>query len=212
MAVVHHLLDRLAILLQTRLDRRGGADDPLHLAAALLAVLLEELQSGRHGVDDQRVDAVLFGDGEGLQDFLIGVVVPRQRIDVFQLAAVGEVGEQVAAEEDAADLHAADLAARQRALRPGRGGRPGLRDGGGCAPGGEERGAGGGEDGLFDEVAAVDGEWHGELLSAWTSVVHETSGAGRATGDSVAVIRAAASGKNRERRANAGAGFLARDV
>ncbi len=100
---------------------------------------------GGHGMDDQRVDAVLLGDREGLDDLLVGVVVARPRIDASHLAAVGEVGEQVAAEEDAADLHAADLATRQRALRPGRsgGGGFGLRDGHGCAVARDERGAGG---------------------------------------------------------------------
>ena len=118
-AVLDQALDVLAILGHVRLDRRGGADDPLNLAAALLAVAAQHRHGMLRVVHRDGIDPGRLGLRQRLHDLLVGVVVRGERIDVFQVAAVGVVGEQVAAQDQAAHLQLADLALGQGARRGG---------------------------------------------------------------------------------------------
>ena len=141
-----------AVLDHVRLDRRRGADDPLDLAAALLAVTAQHRDRMLRVVHRDGVDARRLGRRQRLHDLLVGVVVRRQRIDVFQVAAVGVVGEQIAAQDQPAHLQLADLALGQGLRRGGRsGGRFGL-----VLPARVQRQSqpGGRQEGFFDEGAA----------------------------------------------------------
>ena len=81
--------------------------DELHVPAALAVVPLDEVASGL----EDRVDAVLLGQREGLEDLLVGRVGAEEVVDVLQVAGVHVARDQVAAQQDPADLRLADRAA-----------------------------------------------------------------------------------------------------
>ena len=119
-AVLNQTLDVLAIFDHVRLNRRGGADDPLNLAPALLAVSAQDRNGMLGVVHGDCVDPALLGFRERLHDFLVGIVMRRERIDVLQVAAMRIVGEQVAAQDHAAHIQLADLPLGQGPRRSGR--------------------------------------------------------------------------------------------
>ena len=56
-------------------------------------------------MDDKRVDAVSFGQRHRLEDFFFGVIVRRQIINILQIPAVREMGQQIAAQQNPADFN-----------------------------------------------------------------------------------------------------------
>ena len=86
-------------------------------ASLLLAMLFQKVHDLAGRMDDQRVDALLLGQGQRLEDLFLGIVVGRQAANVPQLPAVSRVGKQVAAQQQTADLHFANLALGQTGLR-----------------------------------------------------------------------------------------------
>ena len=71
-------------------------------------------------VHRESIDPGLLGLRERLHDLLVGIVVRGEGIDVLQVAAVRVVGEQIAAQDQAAHLQLADLRLGQGARRGGR--------------------------------------------------------------------------------------------
>ena len=128
-AVLDQLLHMLPVPAMSGLDRGGGADDPLNLAAALLAVTAKDRHRVRRVVHRDGVDAVGLGQGQGLHDLLVRVVVRRQVIDVPQIAAVRKMGQEVAAQNQAADLEFANPGFGQRAGEAGAEGAAGVHPG-----------------------------------------------------------------------------------
>jgi len=113
-------------------------------------------------MDDEGVDAVGFSESHGLVDFWYGVVMGGEVIDVAQVAAVGVMGEQVAAEQDAADFQLADFSLGQGVFGVGLnfqvgGSRLRIRRGGGFGMGLIGQGAaGGGQERFFEKAATIE--------------------------------------------------------
>ena len=63
------------------------------------------------GIDQDRVDAALLGQGQGLEDLRLGVVRLEEFGDVDQIAAVRPAADEVAAHKSRLTGHVADLAA-----------------------------------------------------------------------------------------------------
>ena len=84
--------------------------DELHVAAVLAVVPLHEIAAGL----EDRVDPVLLRDRQRLEDLLVGGVGTEQAVDVLQVARVHVAADQVAPQQQAADLRRAERAARQR--------------------------------------------------------------------------------------------------
>jgi len=122
----------------------GAVRDPLNPAAALLPVGVDHAVGD--GIREDRVDAVLLGDFQGVEDPPIVVVGLDERVDVEQVAAVRPAADQVAAAEKPAHREVLDLAA-------GKLGRLGRGLGGARAEG--QRGAGRKRNRALQETAAV---------------------------------------------------------
>ena len=98
------------------------AGDELHVAAVLLVVAQDE---GGPALQD-RIDAVLLRELHGLEDLLLGHVGAEQGADVVQVPRVHAAGNQVASQQQTADLGLAQHPVRQgirRFCRCGRRGR-----------------------------------------------------------------------------------------
>jgi len=102
-AHVREFLDLLPIGFGFLVHLGGRTDNPLHFPPTFITVLFQDFHGGRHRVNHQRVDAVFFRHRHGFHNLFIRVVVGAQRIDILQIATVCKVGEQIAAQQNAAD-------------------------------------------------------------------------------------------------------------
>ncbi len=157
------------------------ADHRLDLAALLLAILLDHAEARR--VDLNHRHARSLGQAQGLENLGLRVIRAEEAGDVHQVAAVGPPADEVAAQDQAADLQAANLAAGKRlALVSGGCGRGGggrllVTRGAGYGGAAVERGAQnlllqaqersracGSREGRVDEVPSVSPCRHGKKL------------------------------------------------
>ena len=100
------VLQRLLVLSHLDLDVR----DELHVPAEFAVVALDEIRPGL----ENRVDPVGLGQPQRLHHLLFRHVGAEQLVDVFQVAGVHIAGDQVAAQQQPADLGLADRAVRHR--------------------------------------------------------------------------------------------------
>ena len=97
---------------------RGAVGNPLNLAAPLVPVTIDDAVG--NGIGQDRIDSVVLGQLQRLEDLLVGMIGLDQRGDVHQVPAVRPAADQVAAAEYPAYLEVLDLAEGQ--LIAGRGG------------------------------------------------------------------------------------------
>ena len=98
-ALVDRAADRVAHLGLVFFDAQR--DHHLHLPLVLLVVFEHGQPGGRIG--QNRIDAAVQGDVERLENLGLGIVRPKQLVDVDQVAAVRAEADEVPAQKQPAD-------------------------------------------------------------------------------------------------------------